>query len=459
MERIMFTILIKRFISNLFNLNFLIINLFSFHAVTTLGILFSLIFLLTPACQRDLSPVKKTQIKLSVEYTEATEVWLKLEVLPLDSEAVFTVRRDSHTVFYGKLNKSDTLLHDENLEPAHNYSFSAYREVNGKAYGYKAQATTTTMDTTSHTFDRYEYFFGDNGGWFNDVCVISENDVWAVGKIYVQDTLYNCVHWNGTEWSLIRIPRNLYDYVSYGELYAIDGIAQNDIWFSGGATFVHWDGNAFTTVAFLKEYLEDPDYSPLRKLRVVDGIVYAGSYYGNLIQFNGSNWQKLETATNSAINDIFHIQNDKEEQPYILATVSDVYLISTDMIIQITDINVEPMFGWQNTFQTPYSIWFMDKNKYWVCGGSIYIRGFNKKWYEDSTFTYSDFLFGIRGSDKNDIFVVGDRNFISHFNGSSWYNISQNYSGGRYYRLDIGGDLMATVGRKNNKATILMLFR
>ncbi len=81
--------------------------------------LFSLIFLLIPACKKDLSPVKLVQekeieIKLTVESAEVTEAWLKLETSPLESEAVYIVKRDTNFVFNGKLDKSDTLLHDEN---------------------------------------------------------------------------------------------------------------------------------------------------------------------------------------------------------------------------------------------------------------------------------------------------------------------------------------------------------
>jgi hypothetical protein len=45
-----------------------------------------------------------------------------------------------------------------------------------------------------------------------DVAIIDENNIWAVGEIYMNDSLgnpdptpYNAVHWNGTEWELKRI--------------------------------------------------------------------------------------------------------------------------------------------------------------------------------------------------------------------------------------------------------------
>ena len=72
--------------------------------------------------------------------------------------------------------------------------------------------TVTTMDTTSHNFTWQTFTFGGQGGSSTlfDVAIINENDIWAVGEMYVYDStgapvLYNAVHWDGSKWELKRI--------------------------------------------------------------------------------------------------------------------------------------------------------------------------------------------------------------------------------------------------------------
>ena len=69
------------------------------------------------------------------------------------------------------------------------------------------------MDTTSHNFTFETFTFGGTAGSsiLYDVAIINENDIWAVGEIYIADTsingytTYNAVHWDGNQWELKRI--------------------------------------------------------------------------------------------------------------------------------------------------------------------------------------------------------------------------------------------------------------
>ena len=59
-------------------------------------------------------------------------------------------------------------------------------------------------DTTSHNFTFTTYTFGGTGGssYFKDVAIINDSDIWAVGEIYSDSSMYNAVHWNGKNWEL-----------------------------------------------------------------------------------------------------------------------------------------------------------------------------------------------------------------------------------------------------------------
>ncbi|MGB9664445.1 MAG: hypothetical protein ACPL25_05950 [Ignavibacteria bacterium] len=63
------------------------------------------------------------------------------------------------------------------------------------------------MDTTSHEFSWEITYLGDGGSSvLYDVAIINENNIWAVGEIYMNDSLgrpepnaYNAIHWDGTK--------------------------------------------------------------------------------------------------------------------------------------------------------------------------------------------------------------------------------------------------------------------
>jgi hypothetical protein len=68
------------------------------------------------------------------------------------------------------------------------------------------------IDTTSHVINWTIDEIGEYGSILRDVAIIDENNIWAVGEIYLKDTLgnpdpkaYNAVHWDGSKWQLKRI--------------------------------------------------------------------------------------------------------------------------------------------------------------------------------------------------------------------------------------------------------------
>ena len=77
------------------------------------------------------------------------------------------------------------------------------------------------MDTTSHNYTWQTFTFGGDAGSssLNDVAIIDENNIWAVGEIYFKDSLGNrirnlkcCIHWNGNKWELFKF-RNSCEFI------------------------------------------------------------------------------------------------------------------------------------------------------------------------------------------------------------------------------------------------------
>jgi hypothetical protein len=86
----------------------------------------------------------------------------------------------------------------------------------------------------------------------SDVAIIDENNIWAVGAVYLYDSLgnidqnvYNAIHWDGNNWTVKRIStlnRGQYDATV---LNAIVAFSAKDIWVSDGAP-IHGDGTNWT---------------------------------------------------------------------------------------------------------------------------------------------------------------------------------------------------------------------
>jgi len=98
------------------------------------------------------------------------------------------------------------------------------------------------MDTTSHDFTFTTYTFGGQAGscLLNDVAIIDENNIWAVGEIYLLDSLgqpdlnrYNLAVWDGNNWEVRRAPYYYQRQPLYHPIQSIFAFSINDIWFCG----------------------------------------------------------------------------------------------------------------------------------------------------------------------------------------------------------------------------------
>jgi hypothetical protein len=114
---------------------------------------------------------------------------------------------------------------------------------------------TRPTDTTSHNFTWQIDKLGIGAGTIlYDVAIVSENPplVYAVGEIYLRDSTgqvdpirYNFAIWNGTTWSIQRIPYYYQGQAFYNPIQSVFVRGLNDIWFCGNGV-VHWNGNQFT---------------------------------------------------------------------------------------------------------------------------------------------------------------------------------------------------------------------
>ena len=155
----------------------------------------------------------KPVLTLSFDKKSCTELWIKLTTkdLTLPAQLIlkqYTPSGDSVTQTLS-LSTQDSLLYIDFLLPNQNYSFPGIKHpVRHRQQVSSNKLTATTLDTTSHNFTYQTFEFGEpltgNSSRLYDVAIINENDIWAVGEIYVNDSLgqadpipYNVV--GGTE--------------------------------------------------------------------------------------------------------------------------------------------------------------------------------------------------------------------------------------------------------------------
>jgi hypothetical protein len=285
-------------------------------------------------------------------------------------------------------------------------------------------------DTTNHEFTWIFDTIGTNWSILLDVAIIDENDIWAVGEIHTVETdtfdslgnwvpPYNAVHWNGQEWELKRINFYLYPNGTIPTPYTIQTVfafSENDIWFTRGASFVHWDGNHFIHDCSMNSII---DGSIQKIWGISSEDLYAVGYNGTIIYYNGSGWQELESGTDVDIQDIWGALNPQTSEYEILSVAS--FSIGVPQAKQLLRIDGTTVSTLQDSVLplALETVWFAEGKEYFIGGEGIYHTNDITRVWELDTRQPVFYVYSIRGIDTNDFIMVGGHGYISHYNGST----------------------------------------
>ena len=443
-----------------------------------------LLLLSTQSCKQATEPRLEPELALTLEDVSCTEAWIQLTTTNLQLPATLTLYKNNvahnNILCYG-----DTLLYIDSLLPNQTYKFKVVLTNNPQPTTYPQpptsnEVTVTTMDTTSHEFswEIYEYGIVTNVSRIFDVAIIDENNIWAVGEIYMNDSIgnpdpnaYNAVHWDGTKWELKRIPIYLGSgFPFYPVIKSIFAFSENNIWFEAG---IHWDGISFKQVPFNIHW--NGNVNKLWGSSSED--LYAVGNYGNIAHWDGVSWRKIESGTALSLSDI---QPGENNEIYICgwdaSTISGIILKSTNRIkfnkfAEGAPIEPEQIFN-PKLFGEIATIWY-DKQKTLYAGGSIFYQNKFNRWdYVKSlpenylggnvNANYRGFIGRIKGNASNDMWIAGDRNTLRHFNGVSWKQIGLPYNPDMdlvWRGIDCKDNVTVVVGSKNRRAIIMLLKR
>jgi hypothetical protein len=299
------------------------------------------------------------------------------------------------------------------------------------------------------------------------VAIINENNIWAVGEIYMKDSLgnpdpkaYNAVHWDGVKWELKRIPSIICgnNTIVFRAIYSIHAFNENNIFFTDGGEIIHFDGISYKQDCSINSLLT----GKINKLwGTSSSDFYAVGNNGNIAHYNGIKWTKIESGTDLNINDIWGDYNKKTGEWEILA-VGGYILHGTEserVILEIKNYQSQQLNA-KGTKWPLISAWFISNRKYYVIGAGIYEKKFlSETLWKDNGFDITHYMtYKIRGNKINDVMVAGALGELLHYNGITWssYIAQTMLNAGKFRGVQIKDNITIAVGSNNPMAVITM---
>lgn len=315
-------------------------------------------------------------------------------------------------------------------------------------------------DTTSNNFTFQTYTFGGNAGscYLQDVTIINDTDIWAVGAIYLDSAdgapdpfPYNAVHWDGNKWNVERLPYNYQGQAYYSPVYSILAFSSNDIWFEAG---IHWDGHQFNSVPFNINFPSHVN----RMWGTSDNDFYIVGNSGLMYHYTSGTWTKITTGTDLSFDDIYGAGGEALAVAYDAAEIHG-YSGALFSILgnNATQLSINPI-------QLPsalYGVWFVPDQRYYIVGEGVY----EKRSLSDTSWTPLPITgaatTGVDGNDTSDVFIVSSTGDFLHWNGARWTSFrgQTGLNGGGYSMVAVKGNTVIAVGENNPVAVITMARR
>ncbi len=436
------------------------------HKKVLTGLLFFIsTFIISISCDSTEPPPPdetKPTLTLAIDDASCTEAWLELKTKNLELPAELTLKQynptgDSSTQYF-VLNTQDSLLYIDSLLPNQNYSFQVSHTI---ASSLRQQVTT--MDTTSHSFTFQKWPFGSSGSsQLYDVAILNENNIWAVGEIMIADTsqngytTYNAVHWDGSEWELKQIPFNYNGQTFYSAIKAILAFNENDIWF-GIASLIHWNGTVYqsiSTATFFPALVN-------KMWGTSSNDFYLAGTSGQIVHYNGSNWQRIESGTTLDIYDLWGDYNPETSDTEINFIAAQHFEGPERKIFTIKNNIVEELSTTNILQGSIHGIWFKPGKKYYVVGNGIYTKKNitdSIEWDASLDYLTPYYSYAIRGSSFNNIFICGSYGDVLHYNGHTWasFRNTPGFFDADFYNVEVKRDIVIMVGQRFSSGFITM---
>ncbi|HSL90091.1 MAG TPA: hypothetical protein VK870_12375 [Ignavibacteriaceae bacterium] len=402
----------------------------------TVSLIFLLILFLlcTASCNTTEPPTPPNEplpeLTLELEDVSCTEAWITLTTNNLQLPATLNLLKDNTITKTINLQTADTLLYIDSLLPNQTYQYlvsSIQHQVTSN------EITVTTLDTTSHNFTWQTWTFGEHGNSVLFDVAILGNEIWAVGEIYMKDSLgnpdnnaYNAIHWDGSEWELKRLNMlSSCNPITYPPLRAIWAFSENNIVVTSGGSIGWFDGITNIPDCTIRPLLT----GSINKLwSSSSNDLYAVGNAGNIAHWNGSKWTKIESGTDVDLLDIWGSPDGTVWACGYTGDYATTVLLRYDGTIWNKVYEGNSSNQNNNEYIGPTSgIWTNSKFFTYVASwGKIYRQpNDNILNIKRLTPNFSDVAFAMRGTDHNNIFIAGQDGLVGHYNGVTYAEFNE----------------------------------
>ena len=391
-----------------------------------------------------------------VKPISAVEVALEISGNPGDQIAI---SREGEERYSFRLNQPDTVIYEAGLQPATTYTWSLTNQQVIGSQALTARRQATTLDTTSSNFTWQTFSFGEHSSSvLYGVSIIDENNIWAVGEIYMNDStgqadsdIYNAAHWDGENWELKRISVQFRDRLITPKLNEIFTFSSSDIWLSSGVP-IHGDGTNWTQYHLFDMNILDDTGGGIESIwgKSSENMFFGGAL-GSMAHYNGQDWKKIETGTELNFYDIHG--NGKQGVVAVASKIFDsldkaIYNIGSSGKVQSLAVEGIPY---------PISgIWFDESGVTYIVGSGMYRKPdmfSSRAWQPFHEGITNYYLQTIDGASLNNIVTAGAFGELLHFNGAEWRSFYQGIDG-NLYDIDLKNDFAAAVGYDGRQAYI-----
>lgn len=394
------------------------------------------------------------QLNISLADASCTEAWLQVTG---ETGKEIRLLRDDKEVQRFTLTTSPMTVYDDSLRINTSYSYRAEHTEDGE----KSSIKVTTLDTTSHNFTWQTYEFGDIGSsYFEDVAIIDDRNIWAVGDIMLRDTSengytdYNAAHWDGTEWKLYAF--NFFTFCGQSHTYSYP--ATSIIAYNKEEIFIANLSKSITQIADTKQTYLGCIPIGVNSLWGWDKNNMYAVGIEKICRFENSQWVQLDSKTNMIINDVYGDYNKQTGEYEAIAVASNEFQSLDRDILKINGNKVTPLA--EEPIPTMLStVWFRPNSKYFVAGDGIYMKNGldDEKWKAIHNEITKYYIHKIRGAGLNDIVAAGGFGEVLHFNGKTWQSfIDITKRNGNNNSVAIKGNIIVAAGGNGARAAIII---
>ena len=329
------------------------------------------------------------------------------------------------------------------------------------------QPPDNIIDTTSHDLSWQITSFGDaiaGSSSLKDVFILSDTLAFAVGDIRKLDSLgtietesYNLARWDGATWTIMHARTTFRGNVVTAPMDGVIAFSDHDIWLVGTDP-IHGDGVTWNDYD-IRQLFHDDSMTVSHAWGENSSDIYFAGGLGTILHYFLGSWVKVSTATRLPIQDIWGSRDPTTGQNDVLCLAANPFVNPQGkMILRVSGGSTEslPDSGLALNLQ---GLWHISHQQYYIVGNGIFFKSdinSQSRWNggpHQITEFYGD---AIRGSNLNNVFVVGDWGEVQHFNGSTWASMKDQtgLSSGLYWSVAVKENLVIAVGDNSGTAVI-----